>query len=168
LYYRNGVQPANAYDYFSVVEHETDEVLGTISCVSTGGATLSDGCGGTRASATDLFRYTGAGTRVFESTTPGAYFSYDGGTTNGLGAGTFYNTLSNGQDYADFLTNCKHVQDATGCLGQSFDITNDGGPELAILDAIGFNQTVVPEPGTITLLGAGLAALGAYRLRRRG
>ena len=67
------------------------------------------------------------------------------------------------------FTNCQHVQDETGCLGQSFDITNDGGPELAILDAIGFNQNAAstPEPGTMTLLAAGLALLGCAGAQSR-
>ena len=141
LYFRQlgGTQGPDAYDYYSVVEHETDEVLGTASCISTTNPTLTDGCGGTNASAVDLFRYSAPGTRVFESTTPGAYFSYDGGVTNVA----VYNTLSNGNDYADWLMSCQHVQDAVGCLGQSFDISNDGGVEIAVLDAVGFNATPV-------------------------
>jgi hypothetical protein len=169
LYYRTGAQGANAYDFFSVVQHETDEVLGTSSCVVTSGATLAEGCPltTTNASAVDLFRYQGAGTRVFVSTTPGAYFSYNGGVTNGAD-GAFYNTLSNGNDYADFTTHCQHLQDAVGCLGGSFDLTNDGGPEINILDAVGYNLiATTPEPGTLLLLGAGSAALSLYR-RRRG
>jgi hypothetical protein len=163
LYYRNGVQSANAYDYFTIVEHEADKILGTASCIDTSGS-LADVCGGTNASAADLFRYAGPSTRVFVSTTPGAYFSYDSGATNVA----VYNTLANGQGYADWVTSCEHVQDATGCPGMSFDITNDGGPELAVLDAVGFNlaQNPMPEPGTLTLLGVGLASLAVYRSRR--
>ncbi len=35
LYYDNlgGAEPADAYDYYGTVEHETDEVLGASSCV---------------------------------------------------------------------------------------------------------------------------------------
>jgi hypothetical protein len=78
-----------------------------------------------------------------------------------------YNTLDNGNDYADFITNCAHVQDAQGCLGQDLEINNDGGAEIKTLDAIGFNQNTVPEPGTVSLFAVGLAGLVAYR-RRRG
>ena len=76
LYFRQnaGTQGPDSYDFYSVVEHETDEVLGTSSCIDTTNPTLQDGCGGTNASAVDLFRYSGAGARVVESTTPGAYF----------------------------------------------------------------------------------------------
>ncbi len=165
LYYRNGPQPGNAYDFFSVVEHETDEILGTSSCVDTSGSSLSDGCGGSRAAAADLFRYN-AGQRVFESTTPGAYFSYDGGATNGAG-GAVYNTAPNGDDFADFVSNCAHVQDALGCLGGSLDITKDGGAEINILDAVGYNRTATPEPGTWAMMLVGFSGLGITLRARR-
>lgn len=143
LYFRQngGTQPSNAYDYYSVVEHETDELLGTASCISTTGGTLSNGCSGANnASAVDLFRYQSPSTRVVQSTTPGAYFSYDGGNTNVA----VYNTLANGNDYADWVTNCQFIQDAVGCLGQNgVDISNDGGVEIAVLDAVGYNATPV-------------------------
>lgn len=85
LYYddQGGPEPPEAYDFYAVVQHETDEVLGTASCISTQGSPLTDDCdpesgdtGGP--SAVDLFRYSGAGTLVLDSslsTTPGAYFS---------------------------------------------------------------------------------------------
>jgi hypothetical protein len=97
------------------------------------------------------------------STAPGQYFSYNGGSTNVA----VYNTLDNGNDYADFITNCAHVQDAQGCLGQDLEINNDGGAEIKTLDAIGFNQNTVPEPGTVSLFAVGFAGLVAYRRRRR-
>jgi hypothetical protein len=77
-----------------------------------------------------------------------------------------YNYSANGQDYADFSSTCAHVQDAVGCPGGSALITNDGGAEVAILDAVGYS-TVTPEPGTIALFGSGLAFLAVARRRRR-
>src|SRR5262249_49960370 len=152
-YYYRGVggtsaQGPNDYDIFSVVQHETDEVLGSSSCISTQGPSLAEGCGvgGTNAAAVDLFRYQSSATRVSIRTTPGAYFSFDGGTTNVA----VYNTLSNGDDYADFVTNCQHVQDAKGCTGQSFDITSNGAAEIAILDAIGYNIQPPTAPPVMT------------------
>lgn len=166
-----GTQPGNAYDFYSVVSHETDEVLGTSSCIDTQTNPLTDFCGSGVPSAVDLFRYSGPNALVPDSalsTAPGAYFSFNGGVTNGAGAGTFYNTLDNGDDYADFATNCAHVQDATGCLGQDLELNNDGGAEINILDAVGFNQNnPVPEPGTISLFAVGMAGLVAYRRTRR-
>jgi uncharacterized protein (TIGR03437 family) len=153
LYYRAGNEAAGQLDFYSVVEHETDEVLGTASCIVTFGPTLADQCpGNTTPSAVDLFRYQSAGTPVLISNTPGAYFSYDGGQTNGAN-GNVYNTLDNGMDYADFLASCpgrQSVQDAASCTGhdQGVDITNDGGAEINILNAIGYklNPRAVTPP----------------------
>lgn|GEM_PF-1965529 len=174
LYYRNGPEAAGAYDFYSVAEHETDEVLGTSSCVDTTGASLTNGCAGiAAASAVDLFRYN-AGQRVFIDTTTGAYFSYDGGVTNGTSNGKVYNTLANGDDYADFVSSCPNnlnIQDATGCPGTAnLNITNDGGGEINILDAIGFNllhAAAVPEPSSWALMMVGLGGVGAAMRSRR-
>lgn len=169
-WFGSGTQTGSEYDIFSIIEHETDEVLGTSSCIDTGSGSLADGCAGsTNASAVDLFRYS-AGTRVFKSTTPGAYFSANGGVTQ---IGPAYNTLANGEDYADFVTNCTSVQDATGCLGGKLDISTDGGAEVKILDAVGYNLTptssgpVTPEPNTLVLLGSGMVGIGFLVRRRR-
>jgi hypothetical protein len=167
LYYddQGGAEPPEAYDFYAVVEHETDEVLGTASCISTQGTPLADGCdpetgqtGGP--SAVDLFRYSGAGTLVLDSslsTTPGAYFSYNGGTTNGsVGTGAtakYYNTLDNDDDYADYVASSpdcgtnQAIQDATGCPGEDAGLTifNDGGSEINILTAVGYQ---VPAAST--------------------
>jgi hypothetical protein len=173
LYYddQGGTEPAGAYDFYAVVEHETDEVLGTSSCVSTQGASLSNACdtGGSAStgtpSAVDLFRYSSAGNLVLNSslsTTPGAYFSYDGGSTNGTkgvgGSPKFYNTLSNFDDYADYVASSpscatnQAIQDATGCPGADAGITilNDGGSEVNILTAIGYG---VPANNTACTSG---------------
>jgi hypothetical protein len=170
LYYdqNGGTQDANAYDFYSVVEHELDEVLGTSSCVDTNGSLTNDCPDSGTPSAVDLFRYQSAGNLVLLSTTPGAYFSYDGGVTNGSPTGSVYNTVANGNDYADFTANCVNVQDGTACLGSRLDITGDGGSEINILDAVGYNQvnSNTPEPGTMALFGIGLVALGLYRRRR--
>lgn len=171
LYYRQdgGTISSSAYDYYSLVENETDEVLGTLSCIATSAGVLTDPCdAGTGAapgtgtpSASDLFRYNGVGDLALDnaslgsgSTLAGAYFSYTGGATNGAG-GAIYNTAASNGDYAAFTGSCAWVQSA--CLGKSLDITSDGGAEINILDAVGYNPT--PEPGTMVLFGAGLMAL---------
>jgi hypothetical protein len=179
FYYRSGSETSSQTDFYSAVEHETDETLGTASCISTGGGTLSNACSGTNTpSAADLFRYSSAGQLIATSalsTTPGAYFSYNGGLTNGA-YGAVYNTLANGDDYGDFVSGCPTavlVQDALPCAGHDagLNITNDGpggtaGPEINILDAAGFNLAT-PEPGTWGTFAFGLAALGVIAWRGR-
>lgn len=145
LYYDNlgGTEASDAYDFYATVEHETDEVLGTSSCIDTGSGSLSDGCdsfGPGTPSAADLFRYSAPGSLILDSslsTSSGAYFSYNGGATNGdfgpAGA-KLYNTLANGDDYADFVSSSPDcgtnqvVQDAEGCPGEDagLNILNDG------------------------------------------
>jgi len=188
-----GSQPGNDYDFYSVVEHETDEVLGTASCMDTQGATLTDPCdaasgataGTGTPSAVDLYRYNSSGHLAFNSNCigvgltatvncpAGAYFSYNGGATNGNPNGNAYNELANGNDYADFdAYTCGvgpyNVQDGTGCPGSHPWINSDGGAEINILDAVGFNiQNPTPEPATVGLIGASLIGLGVIRYRRR-
>jgi len=167
LYYRSGVEGRNQYDFYSTVEHETDEVLGTASCIDTTNPSgLTDGCPGTDTpSAVDLFRYQSTGNPVLIGTTPSAYFSYDGGVTNGAGTKMkVYNTLDDSLDYADFTSSfpcqaAQSVQDAQGCPGQDhgLDITNDGGAEINILNAVGYMlnaQPAVPPVISNVLNGA--------------
>ena len=167
FYYRSGTFAANAYDFYTVVQHEADEILGTPSCISTVGGVLTPVCGASNnIAAVDLFRYSAPGSRVLIDQTPGAYFSFDGGNTS-VGV---YNTLPNGNDYADWITSCQHVQDGGGCVGQSFDITSNGGAEVKVLDAIGYNlkaAAVTPEPSTFVLLGMALAGCAAFRRSSR-
>ena len=126
---------------------------------------LADGCGGSTPSAVDLFRYSGAGDLILDSslsTTPGAYFSYDGGTTNGANgvANTpkVYNTLANGDDYADFVSSSPDcgtdiaVQDAEGCPGEDAGLTilNDGRGEINILNAVGYDLVAATQQFALT------------------
>ncbi len=175
---QGGTEPSNAYDFYSTVEHETDEILGTASCIDTQTNPLSNVCsffGANTPSAVDLFRYSSVGNLIPNSalsTTPGAYFSYNGGATNGAD-GAVYNTLDNGNDYADFLSGCPtkvFVQDGTGCPGgdANVNITNDGGAEIDILNAVGYKEAAsAPEPASVGLFGSGLALFAAMAWRRR-
>jgi hypothetical protein len=178
FYYRSlsgGSQPAGTFDFFTAVEHETDEVLGTPSCIvgvgmTSGGCTNGlSGNPSAAVAAADLFRYTNpTGTRSYSSNANGqlAYFSIDNGVTNIAS----YNNTPNGADYGDWDSALNRVQNAFGTPSTNgVDISNDGGSEIAVLDAIGYNlvtASTIPEPGTLTLLGVGLLLLGAFKMRR--
>lgn len=146
--------PPPDIDFFYVVEHETDEILGTSSCIGLNGA---DQCPGTDAAPADLFRYAAAGTPTFLATADGtpAYFSIDGGVTS---IAPYINSPLVG-DYGDWEAVYPYrVQDGEASPGTNLDLTNDGGSEIAVLDAVGFNL-VAPEPGTLSLFGASLGLL---------
>ncbi len=168
-YYRSGAQGTQAYDFYSVIEHEADEILGTSSCIATRSGptnTPTNECGGSAAAA-DLFRYSAAGTRSYVSSGNGttAYFSVDGGVT----VIADYNNSPDFQDYGDWSASCQMIQDSFGCPGKSFDITNDGGSEIAVLDAVGFNlnsSSPTPEPGTLAMFAGGLALFASVRRKR--
>ncbi len=177
LYYddKGGTEGPNQYDFYAVVQHETDEVLGTSSCISTQSTSLSDECdfaGGVGVpSAVDLDRFTSPGVLAKDttpSTSAGQYFSFDGGTHYGVvglaGTQLIYNTLSNGEDFADYLssspcTTNEAVQDAEGCPGgdKGLTVVNDGESEFTIFNAIGYKvpEAMIssPTPGS-TLPGA--------------
>jgi hypothetical protein len=156
----------NGLDFFTVVEHETDENLGTISCIGTNVSNEPfDQCNptGTDASSADLFRYASSGIRSFLGSANGtpAYFSIDSGVTDIAD----YNNSTDGGDYGDWTDNLNFikVQDFELSDG-TIDITTDGGAEIDVLNAVGFNlNSSIPEPGTLGLLGAGLAILATIR-----
>jgi hypothetical protein len=164
-----GPQPATQYDFFTVAEHETDEVLGLGSCeFDNSGNKPATRCG-TSFRPEDLFRYNGNGTRVYASgdnadcgtaENTNACFSIDNGTTRII---SYNNVCPAGicADAGDYATTCAHVQDAFNCLGKSFDVSP--AFELKQLDVIGFS---VPEPASFSLLAVAGGIL-ATRFRRR-
>lgn len=175
LWFRQGAQGANQFDFYAVVEHETDEVLGSGSCAfDNNGAAPAGFCNG-RFAPDDLFRRKNNGTIAFGAqgsnavcnpagpNVNNACFTIDGGTTMIVGMNNILNG-ANTNDAGDYSTNCAHVQDAAGCLGGGqFNVS--GGFELKELDVIGFTQA--PEPAAELMIGLGLAALGIARARFR-
>ncbi len=202
FFYDVGSYAPGQYDFFTTVEHETNEALGTSSCLANGLVSLSAGCsnGVWGVSSSDLFRYIAPGQLGFTVTsgspganglpvtlgqgnydspdlgpgTTGAYFSIDGGNT---ALADFYDA-PNGPDYGDLATACKHVQDTYGCSQASgINILNDGGAELAMLDAVGYALTPqgqalsaayvdTPEVSSIAMLMLGLGGVGFVWRRR--
>jgi hypothetical protein len=131
---RPGTNPDN-YDMEEVLEHETDEVLGTSSALPNTAGPIN---------AMDLFRYDTNLNRTFTTSGDNAYFSVDG--TN---LWARYNQDSDG-DYGDFWSLTGYwappgkiagpqVQDAFGTSGQYEDI---GVNEKSMLDVVGW--TLVP------------------------
>ena len=142
LYYDNlgGTEPSDVYDIYSAIAHETDEVLGTASCISTTSSSglLTDSCdsfGGTGTpSAVDLFRYNSLGSLALNgsyiglASAPAAHISRITAAPRmarlALGEPKYYNTLANGDDYADFVPSTpdcgtnQDIQDAEGCPGE--------------------------------------------------
>jgi hypothetical protein len=161
-WYRSGVEAVDAFDFYAVAEHETDEVLGIGgwgSCVNFAGD-----CG-TAIGPLDLFRFTSNHNRTFTTGTntpcsvpddTNACFSIDGGTTLLL---SYNNTLSG--DTGDYSTDCIQVQ-GYGCPNVGA-LNVSPTAELLEMDVVGYTQA--PEPGTIGLLGAGI--LGLLYARRR-
>jgi hypothetical protein len=144
------------YDFTSALEHEVSEIMGRQSILSQG----PDWGYGTF----DLFRYSSAGVRNFNSATNAdgtattAYFSIDNGTTNLM----TFNDVTGGD-----------IHDWAGGNHDSFDAfgpTNDAEPVTAVdlqtLNAIGWTASAVPEPTSL-----GLICLGGIPMlmrRRRG
>ena len=146
---RNGVIDPNKYDLQSTVQHEVNEVLGTVSNV---------GDSTTEIRPIDLFRYASPGGRSFGARSDPAYLSIDGGTSNLAG----YNSRATG-DTGDFDSVVVRVQNAFGTPGAT---TVQLGVELTALDVVGFT-VAVPEPETYAMMLAGLLSLAALSRRRR-
>ena len=135
LYLRSGAITNRQYDFFTVVEHETDEILGTSSCA------FRD-CFSTDVTPADFFRYHSNGNRAqgegsndpcTSSDSTNACFSLDG-----VHMLQQYNNLS-GDDAGDWVANCAspHVQDEESCSGNSY-VDISATAEMVVLDVVGY------------------------------
>jgi hypothetical protein len=161
-----------SYSVTAVLEHEIDEVLGLGSdldlAASTNSAYLN------YVAPEDLFRYTtpvnGSAVRSYTTSSATAYFSLNGTVElaqfNNPNISTCYNAQTNVDscgDYGDWTTGTKvQVQDAYGTPGSTPAL----GVELTALDAIGYDMTATPEPGTWGLFLAGIGVVAASRKER--
>ncbi len=142
LYFRTGPITSGEYDFYTAVQHETDEILGALSCAFT--------CTG-RIMPIDLYRYHSDGTRSFAAGTNAACSSSN--STNaclsldGMNMLQQYNNIDNGLDPGDWNPNClaQHVQEAYFCPGTAGTNINLSA-EILELDAIGYTvQPFVPS-----------------------
>ena len=139
------------YDLKAVLQHEVDEVMGSISNV-----------GRSNPRPVDLFRFDDFGNRSFTTSGDNAYFSINGTTLLSR-----YNQDSRG-DYGDWYSafggNTPQVQDAFSTPGATPDL----GVEITLLDVIGWTRAgtnPAPEPGSLALLGVALLGFAACRKR---
>jgi uncharacterized protein (TIGR03437 family) len=140
LYFRTGSIANGQYDFFTVVEHETDEILGTASCVAQPGCASSN-----MVFPADFYRYQSDGTRTFYPGTNNSCSSSD--STNacfsldGVHMLQQYNNLNDGEDFGDWVPNCAtpRVQNSEICSGTAgVDIS----PTAEILALAAFGYTL--------------------------
>jgi hypothetical protein len=141
------------YDAQSATEHEIDEVMGLGSSL---GFDLND------LRPQDVFSWSSPGGRNLTSS-GSRYFSIDGGNTkivdfNQTPPGDFGDWFSQGCPQAH-----PYVQNATGCPGQSSDVTATS-PEGINLDVIGYDLVALPAPPPV--VNAVVNTNGASKITR--
>jgi hypothetical protein len=86
-----------------------------------------------------------------------------------LGGGTDLALLNNGNGYSDSLIKGFNLSSFAGTDSAVFRAVasnaNDGREEYFLIS--GGGGTVIPEPGTLVLMGVGLSVIGIVRWRRR-
>lgn len=135
------------FDFYSMVAHELDEVLGTGS-----------GAGDWLAFTTDLFRYDGNGNRFFSGdTSVHTYFSIDG--VNRI---VEYNQFNRTQGpYGDWAPHSPSMtQDWVITDGIKID---PGEPEFRLLDVVGYDRSTV-RPLNYSLFRGGRVSGGLESL----
>jgi len=136
FYFRSGSIGPSQYDFFTTVEHETDEIIGTSSCAFST-------CGSSHIAPADLFRYQSNGARSFAAgnnsscTVPNAgnaCFSIDG-----VHMLQHYYNVNDGYDPGDWVPSCNpELVQGSICSGiGNVDISPTA--EILVLDVIGYS-----------------------------
>jgi hypothetical protein len=157
---RTGPQDGTKYDLMAVASHEIDEALAFGSALNN---LNNDDPAPTTIESDDLYRYSAANTRSYDSAlATNSYFSFDNGTTN---LSRF--NQKEGGDFSDWFSTGAHtpqIQDAFGTQGATPNLV----VELRRLDVLGYSrvanvtpsvtagasQTAVENAGTAIDLGS--------------
>lgn len=169
----NGIA-RNAIDFIGVAMHEIGHALGFLSGVdildynAPPNAGPYDDIEFSYVSPLDLFRYsaesTAAGVIDWTADNRDKYFSLDGGVTRGplFANGVYHGEGDQASHWRDQLG--LGIMDPTVAYGQRMVVQAN---DLIALDAIGWDVTLfaVPLPGTLPLLGLGLALMACCAIK---
>lgn len=163
FYYRSGFITSAQQDFFTLVEHETNEILGTSSAIE-----FFQGGNPVFIYPADLYRYQSNGARSFAAGNNSPCASDNAGNAcfsiDGVHMLLQYNNV-NGLDFGDWLTTyefggCQRVlvQNAGGCPGfGGVDISRSA--EILLLDVIGYTLVGISTSATSLYFAAPLSQL---------
>ncbi|MGD0500876.1 MAG: NF038122 family metalloprotease [Bryobacteraceae bacterium] len=159
----NSVATPGLYDFQDVAEHELDEALGigsALTGIANGGALPRN------FDAEDYFRYNASGARWLTTSASAVVdFSYDGVTD--VAQFNQNNAYGDRNDWVYADSGCPasspgpYIQDAIGCPDSVVHLIRTS-PEVVVLQTLGYDLST-PEPASMALAAAGLAALALFR-----